>query len=396
MADPRNHRMPPVGVKLTTDVERRVDGFRARVRWTDPSTKKRVGRVSHVRTAEEVEEFFDQMRKATETGNDTTATLAVYAESIGDRWKRGLDPTSTAENYDIGLRLRVLPALGHIQVAKLTAGMIDRTIDQWETQHSPSTIKNSIAPLVRVLDEAVRDDLISINPAKHRARRKLGQQVTQTTGSLRQYAIPDLATLTKLADACAEVHQSYSDHVMLAALLAARGSEVAGLNVGDVDWRNRIVWIERQHYPGKGGLVVKQTKGRRGRPVPILDALEHILERLTEGKEPDQPLLRGPRGGVLTTATIRDATHWDDLVKGLGLENLTRHGLRHTGATWMADAGVPLHVLQEILGHKSVETTKGYLHPDHRHLAEAARQANQFLAAPPTRRGTTRRDSPRL
>lgn len=396
MADPRNHRMPPVGVKLTTDVERRVDGFRARVRWTDPSTKKRVGRVSHVRTAEEVEEFFDQMRKATETGNDTTATLAVYAESIGDRWKRGLDPTSTAENYDIGLRLRVLPALGHIQVAKLTAGMIDRTIDQWETQHSPSTIKNSIAPLVRVLDEAVRDDLISINPAKHRARRKLDQQVTQTTGSLRQYAIPDLATLTKLADACAKVHQSYSDYVMLAALLAGRGSEVAGLNVGDVDWRNRIVWIERQHYPGKGGLVVKQTKGRRGRPVPILDALEPILERLTEGKEPDQPSLRGPRGGVLTTATIRDATHWDDLVKGLGLENLTRHGLRHTGATWMADAGVPLHVLQEILGHKSVETTKGYLHPDHRHLAEAARQANQFLAAPPTRRGTTRRDSPRL
>lgn len=163
-----------------------------------------------------------------------------------------------------------------------------------------------------------------------------------------------------------------------------------------MDWRNRIVWIERQHYPGKGGLVVKQTKGRRGRPVPILDALEHILERLTEGKEPDQPLLRGPRGGVLTTATIRDATHWDDLVKGLGLENLTRHGLRHTGAPWMADAGVPLHVLQEILGHKSVETAKGYLHPDHRHLAEAARQANQFLAAPPTRRGTTRRDSPRL
>ncbi|WP_258061011.1 hypothetical protein [Rathayibacter rathayi] len=62
MADPRNRRMPPVGVKLTTDIERRVDGYRARVRWTDPSTHKRVGRVSHVRTAEEVEEFFEQMR----------------------------------------------------------------------------------------------------------------------------------------------------------------------------------------------------------------------------------------------------------------------------------------------------------------------------------------------
>ncbi|MHB1289090.1 tyrosine-type recombinase/integrase [Georgenia sp.] len=55
---------------------------------------------------------------------------------------------------------------------------------------------------------------------------------------------------------------------------------------------------------------------------------------------------------------------------------------RHTGATWMADAGVPLHVLQQILGHASIETTRGYLHPDHRHLASAAKQANAFLAAP--------------
>lgn len=36
MADPRNRRMAPVGVKLTTDVERRTEDFRACVRWTDP------------------------------------------------------------------------------------------------------------------------------------------------------------------------------------------------------------------------------------------------------------------------------------------------------------------------------------------------------------------------
>jgi integrase len=90
------------------------------------------------------------------------------------------------------------------------------------------------------------------------------------------------------------------------------------------------------------------------------------------------------------------ATHWDDLVAKLGFDNLTRHGLRHTGAIWMADAGIALHVLQEILGHQSIETTKGYLHPDHPHLAEAARQANQFLSAAPTRRDPARRDGPHL
>jgi len=343
---------------------------------------------------EEVEEFFAEMRAATETGTDTTVTLAEYVASIGDRWKRGLDLTSTAKLYDAGLRLRVLPALGHIRVSKISAGMIDRAIDRWETQLSPSLIKNSIAPLVRVLDEATRDDIIALNPAKHRARRSFNKNISRGTGTLRTHAIPDLATLEKLAEACGRIHQSYSDHVMLAALLAARGSEVSGLRAGDVDWTNRVVVIERQLYPGYGGLVTKETKGRRARYVPILDALEPVLQRLTDGKQADEPLLRGPRGGVLTTATVRDATKWERLE--LGLADLTRHGLRHTGATWLADSGVPLHVLQQILGHQSIETTKAYLHPDHRHLADAAKQANQFLSKRAPAKEGTRRDDPRL
>ncbi|MBT2486389.1 tyrosine-type recombinase/integrase [Microbacterium sp. ISL-108] len=77
------------------------------------------------------------------------------------------------------------------------------------------------------------------------------------------------------------------------------------------------------------------------------------------------------------------------------MPDLTRHGLRHTGATWMADAGIPLHVLQDILGHASVETTRGYLHPDDRHLSSAAEQANAFLARSANAAGSPRSKTPR-
>ncbi|MBX7558330.1 tyrosine-type recombinase/integrase, partial [Streptomyces sp. tea 10] len=147
--------------------------------------------------------------------------------------------------------------------------------------------------------------------------------------------------------------------MMLSALLASRGSEVAGLQVGDIHWDQCIVAIRRQTFPGAGGLVTKQTKGRDIRHVPILEPLAPVLERLTAGREDEERLVSGPRGGVLTTASVRDATHWDDIVADMGLPDLTRHGLRHTGATWLADAGVPLHVLQQILGHKSIDTTRG-------------------------------------
>ncbi len=91
--------------------------------------------------------------------------------------------------------------------------------------------------------------------------------------------------------------------------------------------------------------------------MPILEPLRPVLERLAEGKQPGLQLVVGPRGGYLTTTTVRDATNWDSIVAKLGLPDLTRHDLRPTGATWMADAGIPLHALQDVLGHASMEAT---------------------------------------
>ncbi|WP_427871231.1 tyrosine-type recombinase/integrase [Leucobacter luti] len=145
--------------------------------------------------------------------------------------------------------------------------------------------------------------------------------------------MPSPADVVWIAAACAEVHQSYSDHVMLSAFLAARTSEVAGLLVRDVDWENGVVVIERQCFPGTGGLSAKAPKGRRARLVPIIDPVAPVLRRLTTQRRRNAPLLRGPRGGVITTAALRNATGWDELVASLGLPGLRRHDLRHAGAT---------------------------------------------------------------
>lgn len=314
--------VPPVGVRISTDLERRSYGIRARARWTDPISKRRNIRSEIVADEAAAHAFFDSLRQSSAKGMDVSMTLTEFVTAIGDCWARGLDPTSTGETYGYGLKLRVLPALGHLPVTQITAGVIDRTIDAWEKRHGASTIKNSIAPLVRVLDEAVRDGLVPINPAKNRPKRSLNRnafrlQPAEDTPP-RAHAIPDMGTLTMLAEACAKIHQSYSDFVMLAALLAARSSEVSGLQAGDVRFDKNIVVIARQTYPGKGGLITKQTKGRRERRVPILDPLRPILERLAAGKEPEDRLLVGPKGGALTTATVRDATNWDQIVSDLG------------------------------------------------------------------------------
>lgn len=65
-----------------------------------------------------------------------------------------------------------------------------------------------------------------------------------------------------------------------------------------------------------------------------------------------------------------DATRWDDLVTELGLTGLVRQRQRHA-LTWMADAGVDLHIVQRAAGHQDPAVTARYLHPDVRAMLEA-------------------------
>ena len=164
--------------------------------------------------------------------------------------------------------------------------------------------------------------------------------------------------------------QACGDCVMILATTALRISEVAGLQVGDVDLLRGLLAVRRQMYPGRGGLVTKETKGRR----------RATLERLTVGSARDARLLVGPRGGVITTVTLRDVTRWDELVDDLGLAGLVRHGLRHTALTRMADAGVELHLLQRVAGHQDPAVTSRYLHPDHQAVLDVGAAYSRWCA----------------
>jgi integrase len=136
--------------------------------------------------------------------------------------------------------------------------------------------------------------------------------------------------------------------------------------------------------PGQGdeGKARSKRTADRGNPTDgcgPLDAGHHREGEL----DPDARLFVGPRGGRISTAVLRDSTHWDEVVNRLGHEHLRRHDLRHTGLTWMADAGVPVpvHVLRKIAGHGSLTTTQRYLHPDQRSIKDAGTALSAHLTA---------------
>jgi integrase len=385
---------PPTGVSLSDDIEFREGRalpYRARVRWVEPSTKKRPSKSEQFATEDEATAWIDGMKRAAAAGidpNTATMTLTDYGTENMPLALRGLEKKTT-DPYLAGWRKRVVPTLGHLGVRMITNGAVDRAVHGWIADEcGRSSVKNTIAVLVRVMEQALRDGLIDRNPARITGWQREYARAEDELDDPRSLALPSWHVLTTLADAFVEEsfgnYQGWGDVVLFAACTAARIGEVSGCRVGDINTKEWTWNVRRQTTTSPGGLVDKGTKGKRARTVPLIEDIRELVERriaATNG-EKDARLFVGPRGGRISTAVLRDATSWDDVVTKLGYEHLRRHALRHTGLTWMADAGVPVHHLQRIAGHGSLTTTQRYLHPNKQAITGAGDLLSQHLRSP--------------
>lgn len=383
----------PLGVPISSDVEirHRAKPHRARVRWVDPATKKRCSKSEAFDTGDEADEWIDRIRQAAARGVDpktATSTLGEYGTANLGLAFRGIEP-KTEDPYRAGWRRRVVPTVGHLPVTMITAGVADRAVGIWIADGcSKSTVKNTLAAWVRVMDQAVRDELIDRNPVQVVGWQRLFAQHEDELEDPRSLALPDWQALNRLADglvaASADKYQCWGDVVIFEACTATRIGEVSGCRVADIDTEHWVWMLRRQTTPGPGGLKDKGTKGKRARRIPIIEELRPLVMKRIEAanKKPDARLFIGPRGGRIATGVLRRATHWDDVVAKLGYEHLRRHDLRHTGLTWFADAGVPLHRLQKIAGHTDPRITQRYLHPDMQGLNDDGNLLSQHLRSP--------------
>lgn len=125
----------------------------------------------------------------------------------------------------------------------------------------------------------------------------------------------------------------------------------------------------------------KTERGRRTITLPanlVGDLREHVA-----GKDADRWVFTGPGGRPVEQNRLRE--RWGRAVKAARLGKTPRlHDLRHTHASWLIAAGVPLTTIQHRLGHASIAVTSdvyGHLMPETQ--VQAARAAALGLAWEP-------------
>jgi len=149
--------------------------------------------------------------------------------------------------------------------------------------------------------------------------------------------------------------------VAFSVLTGLRQRNVRELRWSQVDLERRAMWVPPH-----------EAKGRRGISVPLTVEAAKIVDAQRGRHAEFVFTFRGkPVRSVNNTA-------WRAALKRAGIAGFRWHDLRHTWATWHAQAGTLLHVLQELGGWASAAMVKRYAHFTAEHLAS---HVDQFANA---------------
>lgn len=142
-----------------------------------------------------------------------------------------------------------------------------------------------------------------------------------------------------------------------------------GLRVGEVPLLLRgDVDLER------GRIVIKRLKGGAWTEQPLFSATRQLLAAHMDATRgaPEDPLFRGRRGPLKKRQIQAMFSDYRDRA-GLA-RRYTCHGLRHSIATHLLDAGVALEFVQDHLGHQSIRSTSIYARITDHHRAALFRK----------------------
>jgi integrase len=144
------------------------------------------------------------------------------------------------------------------------------------------------------------------------------------------------------------------DMILLGLRTGMRQGELIGLQWSSINWENRTISVRHSQCYYTKGLV--SPKSNRVRTIPMdADVYEMLFRRKGDTgyvfKRKGVPI--GCRGLL---------THLKQVSNAAGVGDIGWHTLRHTFASHLAVKGVPVPVVQALLGHASISTTMRYAH----------------------------------
>lgn len=316
----------------------------------------------------------------------------AYKQTWGtwaDKWwpTRAVEP-STLKADRIRRRTHLDPRWSDVPLGSITR----QDVKAWAASmkadgKGPSTVQRAVHLFSASLNAAVDAEILGANPAARIALEK---------GAKAQERFLTHDEFDKLRR-----QLPTTDDQLIADLLVYTGmrwGEMAGLHWHRVDLKRGVVRVV-ETWDEPGGMMKAYPKGKKVRDIPLtpelVKALKERRQRLpaTLTCSVEHRAGRCRSGLVVTTeggSVLRNSNWspvWRTAVKDSGIGHARIYDLRHTYASWLLQAGVPLAEVGRLMGHVSTQTTAGYAH-----LAETPSAAVLAALAAPKKPHAGRRD----
>lgn len=272
----------------------------------------------------------------------TPITFSALVEQYMAVHKVHLRP-STQVGYQHILNKWISRIGKHLVLSAITADCIRLGMAAICTERSPSTANSALRVLKIVLNYAVNEGYINTLP--HRRVDKLSAPPRAPTW----WSKIDVAKVLVAAQSHKDSHRDA--HLLFAIAL------YLGLRKGEIDrlrWEDLVIDGDRPVCSVRS-TASELTKSGKARHIPICRELRAILL-----------LYRLPSGYVLRSENSKGKwvyrfecdVLFGNVMKAAGVPKIRFHDMRHTFATLMLEAGVPLFKVSQWLGHGDIRITQ--------------------------------------
>lgn len=303
-----------------------------------------------------LKDFLDANGNSFELAAQAAARLQSTKPTVDTIIRRHIDSLTSITN---GTRLKygriyeqhIMAPLGSIPIDALSRTDVTRWFNR--LGRAEKTKRNIHSLLSSALAAAVKEGIIDSNPAVGiRGERELSS-VQAVFLSREQFLL-----------ITSHIREEFSLFVRFLEATGLRFGEATALRWQDIDLRSErgVVHVSRAVRRGERGVTIGVPKTRSSvRSVSLPLWLGDELREVREGHGPGELVFQSPGGLVLTNGYFHRRA-WIPLMNQIGAELGCRprvHDLRHTHASRLIEAGVPLPVIQRRLGHESITTTVG-------------------------------------
>ena len=241
------------------------------------------------------------------------------------------------------LKVYLIPYFQNFRLDSVTSRDIEKYKSDRQAQKlSNKYINNTLAVLSKLLKTAQEWEVIIIMP-----RIKLLKVLPSKFDYLSREEGDDL-----LANSRGTMH----DLILLALNTGLRFGELIAVSWENINFNSQILTVSSAISRGKLG----SPKNNKARNIPLNRAAIEMLKRRKTTSDKNNLVFPNSIGKYLIQEGCRKLLH--KLCQKAGLRKIGWHTLRHTFASHLAENGVPMRSIQELLGHSDTSTTMRYAH----------------------------------